>query len=602
MTDSSGNKVLNMDEIQAFVDSRYISAPEAHWRLSKYEMHAKSHTVVRLPVHKPNEQEVYFAAGEEETAVESASTRDTMLTAWFKLNQKDADARSILYHDIPIKYRFEIGAWKKRVNETGGKAIGRMYAVNPRDCERFYLRLLLLHVAGPLSFTDLQSVNGETFATIKDSARARGLLENSDHWIQCMEEASGTAMPAAMRCLFVTILICGNLPPSDARNLWQTYNQAMSEDFRRNRTPDAAIFFAYTDVNKRLDSFGVSLLRPYQISEPPRPSEFQEEIIDKKAELKKGSEMFAPMNEGQKTVTNAVMDAVHERSNERCIFVGAPGGTGKTFVFTAIAHQLTGEGISVVCMASTGIAGNLLPRGTTVHTGTGLPLKLDSNSRLAVSSRNHLGIKLRNAKVFLWDEAPMSSAMALETIDVSLRELMQNNLPFGEKVMVLGGDYRQVLPVIERGNKAQQLAASLKRSQLWRFFKTYKLHQNLRAENGQEEFCHWLLGLGEGKLPVDENDEIEVPECCISSGNIIQEVFGDIIPVDNTEKLLGSVILCPTNDETLEIIDEIVEKIEGAAATYESIDSITCEEGEDPTEFPEEFLYTLTPNGLPPQT
>ncbi|XP_055357003.1 uncharacterized protein LOC129602072 [Paramacrobiotus metropolitanus] len=69
MTDSSGKKILNMDEIQAFVDSRYISAPEAHWRLSKYEMHAMSHTVVRMPVHKPNEQDVYFAAGEEETAV-----------------------------------------------------------------------------------------------------------------------------------------------------------------------------------------------------------------------------------------------------------------------------------------------------------------------------------------------------------------------------------------------------------------------------------------------------------------------------------------------------------------------------------------------------
>ena len=42
------------DEVTTFFDARYVSAPEAFWRLSEYEMHQQSHTIIRLPVHLPD--------------------------------------------------------------------------------------------------------------------------------------------------------------------------------------------------------------------------------------------------------------------------------------------------------------------------------------------------------------------------------------------------------------------------------------------------------------------------------------------------------------------------------------------------------------------
>ena len=44
------------------------------------------------------------------------------------------------------------------------------------------------------------------------------------------------------------------------------------------------------------------------------------------------------------------------------------------------------------------------------------------------------------------------------------------DLPFGEKVVVLKGDFRQVLPVIPRGRKEDVIGASLVNSYLWPFF------------------------------------------------------------------------------------------------------------------------------------
>jgi len=44
---------------------------------------------------------------------------------------------------------------------------------------------------------------------------------------------------------------------------------------------------------------------------------------------------------------------------------------------------------------------------------------------------------------------------------------MECALPFGGKVMVFGGDFRQVLPVVTRGTRAQITDATLQRSYLW---------------------------------------------------------------------------------------------------------------------------------------
>ena len=53
-------KYLDHDEIKKFQDARYVSAPEATWRLLEMKMHLMSHNVERLSIHLPNMKPVYF--------------------------------------------------------------------------------------------------------------------------------------------------------------------------------------------------------------------------------------------------------------------------------------------------------------------------------------------------------------------------------------------------------------------------------------------------------------------------------------------------------------------------------------------------------------
>lgn len=134
-----GQQVFIHDEISNYINARYVSAPEVYWRLSTFKMHDRSHAVITLPVHLPQQNMVYFQEGNEEEALAEARNGTTKLTEWLSLNQRDQSARMFHYTEIPYHYTYRNNKWN--IRQLGGeKLIGRMYGVSPRDEERFSLR------------------------------------------------------------------------------------------------------------------------------------------------------------------------------------------------------------------------------------------------------------------------------------------------------------------------------------------------------------------------------------------------------------------------------------------------------------------------------
>ena len=70
-----------------------------------------------------------------------------------------------------------------------------MYTVYPSEHKRWYLRLLLTHVAGSTSFMDLRTVNGVVYDTYRGAAMALGLLETNNHLQETLEEAMESQKP-----------------------------------------------------------------------------------------------------------------------------------------------------------------------------------------------------------------------------------------------------------------------------------------------------------------------------------------------------------------------------------------------------------------------
>lgn len=142
-------------------------------------------------------------------------------------------------------------------------------------------------------------------------------------------------------------------------------------------------------------------------------------------------------------------------------------------------------------MAFIGIAATLLPHGKTVHKTFGLPVPLyhDSNSSLKAQSKE--AQYLRETDVFFWDEAPASPRYALEIADRTLRNFANIDKPFGGKIMVLGGDFRQTLPIMKNSTKSEIINLSIKSSYLRPHFKVVTLTENMRVLQMEKKFVHF---------------------------------------------------------------------------------------------------------------
>uniref|UniRef100_A0AC35G418 ATP-dependent DNA helicase n=1 Tax=Panagrolaimus sp. PS1159 TaxID=55785 RepID=A0AC35G418_9BILA len=126
--------------------------------------------------------------------------------------------------------------------------------------------------------------------------------------------------------------------------------------------------------------------------------------------------------------------------------------------------------------------------------------------------------------IIIWDEFPMAPKRALEVVDSKLKEIMGNDIPFGGKILLSGGDFRQIAPIVENATKQETINSSVCCSNLWKQFEKFQLTENVRALPEENEFKKMLLEIGEGRFGENPN-EIKIPEECLSKGDIIEEIF-----------------------------------------------------------------------------
>nr|XP_047144916.1 uncharacterized protein LOC100200664 [Hydra vulgaris] len=527
------NESVDHDEINTYLDCRFVSAPEALWRIYEYSISDMSHTVIRLQIHLPDNQRVYFNEGEEQVAIDRAAQRDTHLTAW----------------------------------------------------------LLLLHVKGAKSFEDLRTVHGTVFNTFREACYHLSLLQDDIEWRNTLTEAAATRMPKQIRLLFCIILIL--CEPDDPLHLWNTFKNYMIEDYIHHSMPvllaeQAALRQIESIINqsdKTLADYNLPALDQFLDNVPENVDEDVQVFIDE------ANRVRPLLNDNQRNVADAILAALsveptYQISIQGCfLWMGLPVVSRHTRTATA---------------AWTGIAATLLKNGCTMHGLFKLPVPILETSTCNVTPNSIHGRFLRQISLYLLDEASMIPKYALSAIDKLLQDICNNNFPFGGKVILMGGDFRQILPVVKRGRPAEVIESCLKCSEHWQYVQRFALTVNMRVQIEEEEFSQWLLKLGSGTLPVKPEDPlrgcIEIPEQCFLSDNesIVEKIFGGAEEADYAKRA----ILTPTNVDSLAINEEVLHRLPGDVKTYLSSDSIDTDDLNEINNFTVEFLNSLTPSDL----
>ena len=79
-----------------------------------------------------------------------------------------------------------------------------------------------------------------------------------------------------------------------------------------------------------------------------------------------------------------------------------------------------------------------------------------------ISKQSGMGQLLRDVNLIVWDEVTMAHKCNLEALNRSLQDIRDNRGVMGGITVLLAGDFRQTLPVVQRGTRADEINACLK--------------------------------------------------------------------------------------------------------------------------------------------
>nr|XP_043611506.1 uncharacterized protein LOC122583138 [Erigeron canadensis] len=571
----------DIDEVQDYYDCKYLSACESVWRILGFDIHCIFPSVIRLPFHLEGEQYITFT---EELTIENVlnktSVNCSMFLEWMKCNKENSLARTLTYGQFPEHFTWKTDKkkWARRSRKV--VSIGRIHNVSLNTSQLFYLRILLNHVKGPASYKEIRTYGGRTYESFKETCYAMGLLDDDKEYIETIKEAARSASGPFMRSLFVMMLLSDCLV--DPVVVWQQTSNLLAEDILHrehkvqkrpdmNLTHEQILDVALVDIEKLLQRNNSTLKKYHGMPYPVGTSlsDVGNRLIDDEMnylfdqlQIEHGN-LYRSLTDEQKHVYETIITAV-----------GAQQG-GVFFLY--------GYGDSP------------------------------------------LAVLLQQTKLIIWDEAPMTNKHCFEALDRTLRDILKStnpqstHIPFGGKVVVFGGDFRQILPVVQQGTRQDIVNASLKSSYLWNYCTVLKLTVNMRLHGGTslleivetKAFGDWLLSIGEGTInnPNDGETDVEIPEDILITDTTdpIKSIIDTIYPELNRNLATPSyfqqrAILAPTHDVVDVINDKMMDLINEEEKVYLSYDKIPESDlAQDINKdlYSPDFLNAINVGGLP---
>ncbi|XP_016178392.1 uncharacterized protein LOC107620783 [Arachis ipaensis] len=443
----------DVDEIKQFYDCRYLVPCESAGRLFAFDIHHKWPSIQRLIFHLPGNQNLLFADHDKiPEIVEKNKYKDTMFTAWMQANLKFSHGNKLLYSKFPNHF------------------------VYLRDSQEW----------GCKSFESIRTVDGVVYDSFKAACNALGLLSDDQEFINAIKETAEVSSSFQLRQLFVTLLASNsmNKPELVGRDTWRLLADDILYYRRRElqlqelvMTEEELEVLCLIQVEKLLQMNGRSLKDYSQMPFPNQDlvSHFSNSMIMNEMnydvdQLREEHDVnLDKLIDEQKLIYERIIDTV---TNKRpgFFFVYGFGGTGKIFLWRLLSFRLRLEQRIVLNVASSGIASLLLPNGRTAHSLFCIPIELNEESVCSIKKDSQRAELIRRASLIIWDEAPMMNKLAFEALDRTFRDIMSSkvastrDIPFGGKVIVLGGDFRQVLPVIPKATRAEIVMASINSS------------------------------------------------------------------------------------------------------------------------------------------
>ena len=164
------------------------------------------------------------------------------------------------------------------------------------------------------------------------------------------------------------------------------------------------------------------------------------------------------------------------------------------------------------------------------------------------------------------------------------------------------GDFRQTLPVVPRGTRADEIYSCIKASHIWKHVTSYHLSRNVRAEmSGDPDsatFSKVLLEIGDGTISRTDNVQIPPQVFCKTKQELFDFIYPNLEQNYNASGWLHKrAILATKNTIVDELNETLLAKIPGEEKIFKSLDFPM--NPKDCVQYPQEVLNNLNIPGAP---
>ncbi|GJW38058.1 DNA helicase PIF1, ATP-dependent [Tanacetum coccineum] len=339
-------------------------------------------------------------------------------------------------------------------------------------------------VRGPMEWDDLKKVDDVLYPTYRDACYARGLFMSRPE-IVC----ENTWMKLVEDVLNVKRIKQGipDLELSDIqrKNMCLSYIECMLRS--NNRSLKDIQNMPYPDQEYRMDGYNRLI--------------YDETLYNKDQLREQHVKLYGSLKTEQKGIYSTIMDDV-DNNKGGMFFVYGYGGTRKTYLYKTMSDALHSKGDIVLNVASSSIAALLLEGEWTAHSRFAIPINVVEDSMTDAS--------------------------------------VASDKVFGGKVVLFGGDFRQILPVITNGDRHDVVNATINSSYLWKKCTVLRLTVNIRLGSGStkskkkeiQEFSDWILEIGNRKVggANDGESTILFPDNMLIPDDDVGAIIDDIYP------------------------------------------------------------------------
>jgi hypothetical protein len=342
------------------------------------------------------------------------------------------------------------------------------------------------------SFDDAKTIDGIRHETFQHAAIAAGIVHDGEEALLCFKESQSYCTPPQLRSLFVTLTTEGYA----TMKIWD--DPAMRDNLSDGldaASAGEALQLLLQDLQQRFNVCGKSL-SDYGFPDPiDHLTELDIEHLrfphSTQSNLFNCLEAQYPSTHEQQVIIDKVIEAVESKQcfdPPSLFFLGADAGTGKTNVAKKLTAKVRSMSKIVKICASTALAAqNYVNDASTAHELWCLPVIEDEmrdiddeKIKCMFHFRPERKQLLDSTSLFIWDEFPSNHRECFEAVYTSMHGLRG-------KVVLAMGDWKQILPVVSRGDKSEVLDSCMFSSPLWERFEKLTLETNMRLSGAASD-------------------------------------------------------------------------------------------------------------------